>query len=727
MSVTGSHFLAEELAHARRKWRSVPLWQAIDGRCECPRPDCGSAGKHPRTIHGLKDGTTDEEVIRERRAAWPNAGVGVVTGDGLVMIGPDGAAGIAALTALEKQHGQLPPTPTAVSGSGGRHFYFAVSGGKISNSKNHRGLPIDVRGENGLAVAPPSQNCVGSYKWLLHPDATPLAPMPPWLYEWCQPEQKKAKVFTVGGDGPSARDRAVAWLAKVPGAVSGSGGHGQTLEAARGIVYGFDLGPDEGFSILWANYNPRCLPPWSEAELRHKCSEADTVPFGKPRGYLLNAEAEPVHASAEVDIEDLEMPKPEPWPTLDPLAFHGLVGQVVATIAPESEADPVALAGDFIVSAGSVIGRRPHFLIEGRPHHVNLFAAIVGKSSRGRKGTSGGRSKQALAFADNHWTIHNVATGLSSGEGLIHAVRDRSEKREKGKGKGGESVVVDEGVSDKRLLVREEEFASVLRVMQREGNTLSIVARAAWDTGDLRTLTKNNPTRATGAHISLVTHITRQELAKCLKEESIFNGFANRFLWLLVKRARLLPDGGRRLDLAPLGGRLRVALEKARDIGEMWRSEGAAALWHSVYPKLTADRGDLYGVATGRAEAQVLRLSMLYALLDGTAIVDVEHLRAALAFWDYAEQSARIIFGEEVQDPLGELILAKLEASAGGLTRNDIRNAFHRNIPAKLIVDARAKLRDRGLAYATKEPTAGRPAERWRSKREAVKEEVVRL
>ena len=104
---------------------------------------------------------------------------------------------------------------------------------------------------------------------------------------------------------------------------------------------------------------------------------------------------------------------------------------------------------------------------------------------------------------------------MSTGEGLIHAVRDGVEKeepiKEKGRITGYQSVVVDEGVKDKRLLVMESELAKVLKVMERQGNSLSPVLRQAWDTGTLRVMTKTNPTVATDAHISLIGHITLEE------------------------------------------------------------------------------------------------------------------------------------------------------------------------------------------------------------------------
>ena len=107
-------------------------------------------------------------------------------------------------------------------------------------------------------------------------------------------------------------------------------------------------------------------------------------------------------------------------------------------------------------------------------------------------------------------------SGLSSGEGLKWAVRDAVEAHEplkdRGRIVGFQPVIRDHGVADKRLLVIESEFAQALKVMEREGNTLSPTLRQAWDSGNLRTLTKNDPVVATDAHVSILGHITREEL-----------------------------------------------------------------------------------------------------------------------------------------------------------------------------------------------------------------------
>src|SRR5262249_43576778 len=150
------------------------------------------------------------------------------------------------------------------------------------------------------------------------------------------------------------------------------------------------------------------------------------------------------------------------------------------------------------------------------------------------------------------------------------------------------------------------------------------------------------------------------ELTKHLSETEMWNGFANRFLWLLVRRSKLLPDGGAELDLTNIQAKLGEAVEQAKQTDVLKRGPAAAELWHTIYPELTHGRPGLYGAATARAEAMVLRLSMLYALLDKSNAIDVPHLKAALAMWTYSDASAQLIFGSgdaETDDPLAARLL----------------------------------------------------------------------
>jgi hypothetical protein len=346
-----------------------------------------------------------------------------------------------------------------------------------------------------------------------------------------------------------------------------------------------------------------------------------------------------------------------PWPSPpEKAAFQGLAGDWVRLINPHTEADPVALLVQLLVAFGGAVGRSPYTEAEAVRHYTNMFEALVGETAKGRKGTSYAWIRRLLELADGKWVKECNVSGLSSGEGLIWHVRDPISRtrpiREKNRTVGYEQELEDAGVLDKRLLVHEGELAGALRAMSREGNTLSAVLRAAWDTGDLRSLTKNAPARATGAHISVIGHVTRDEVNKELNQTDRANGFANRFLWIAVRRSKVLPEGGR-LDLREFeefAERFREVLEMARNVSRVERDAGARDLWAEIYQDLSEGRPGLLGAITSRSEAQVTRLSLLYALLAGRREVAVTDLQAALALWGYCERSARYIFGEAVAE-----------------------------------------------------------------------------
>ena len=418
-----------------------------------------------------------------------------------------------------------------------------------------------------------------------------------------------------------------------------------------------------------------------------------------------------------------DSPQAAPWPDpLRPEAFHGVAGELVRKIEPHSEADPAALLTHVLVSFGNAVGRGPHFRVGGAEHHANLYCVNVGATAS-RKGTA----KEDVLFVIRQvvpdWFDNRIQSGLSSGEGFIWAVRDPIEEqqpiRDKGRVVDYQNVVTDPGVGDKRLLVIEPEFGSTLRVLEREGNTLSAQLRQAWDSGNLRILTKNKAAKATGAHISLLAHITREELLKYLNQTEQANGYANRHLWVCVRRSKFLPDGGNlhALDLSGITAQLRDAVQFARTVCEVRRSEAARAIWHAVYPALAGDRTGLFGAITARAEAQVMRLALEYALMDKSFLIEPEHLKAALAVWQYCEDSARFIFGAALGDPTADKILVALRRRPDGMTQTDLIHHFGRNKSSTEIGRALKRLAELGRIKVETEAQdgPGRPAQRWRA------------
>jgi hypothetical protein len=408
------------------------------------------------------------------------------------------------------------------------------------------------------------------------------------------------------------------------------------------------------------------------------------------------------------------------WPeSLADDAFHGLAGEIARTIKPHTEADSAAILAQFLVAFGNAVGRSAYYSVGPRRHHTNLYCVMVGRTSKGRKGTAWSWVEEL--FPERicpGWLSQRVETGLSSGEGLITAVRDEVIKRgpvnERRHVTGRQEIVCIEGVNDKRLLIVEEEFSSVLRMASRDGNILSAVIRQAWDSGKLHTMTKNNPTRATGAHVSIIGHVSKEELIKCLSRTETANGFANRFLWICVRRSKLLPEGEGSLDLSGLQQKVGEALLHAATIGPMNRNEEARTLWHQQYATLSAERPGPLGLVTNRSEAHVLRISCLYALLDHSPTIRVGHLRAALALWQYCERSCRWIFGESTgNSDADELLDALRVAGPAGLSLTETSAIFGRHKPARLIRKALGLLADLGLVLPGAAASGGKRAKRW--------------
>jgi hypothetical protein len=219
-----------------------------------------------------------------------------------------------------------------------------------------------------------------------------------------------------------------------------------------------------------------------------------------------------------------------------------------------------------------------------------------------------------------------------------------------------------------------------------------------------------------GGHLSLVAHITRDELLRRLNDTEIGNGFGNRILWCCAKRSQELPFGGGSIDFGNVPSRLRDATEFTRKTGDTRIHFDCEArdLWQQIYHDLSEGKPGLFGSVTGRAEAQVVRLALIYALLDCTNQIGVAHLRAGLAVWKYCEDSARYIWRDALGDPTADGILHALRAAGAlGLTRWDITNHFGRNKPAAEIDRAIGVLAERGLIRSGKEETGGRSSTRY--------------
>lgn len=477
----------------------------------------------------------------------------------------------------------------------------------------------------------------------------------------------------------------------------------QAAEEVGGFVAVPDFGaerPDGAtdFNDMAAHFGLEAVQTLIQNADKRSLGHPNGVPLAivKPNGKSIeDEEAEAIQAE--------RAGQEEPWPRkLAKEALYGLTGEVIALLLPQCEADQVALVMQFLVSFGNAVGRKAYYYVAKTRHYPNIFAVLVGQTGQGRKGTAQAYIESLFNGVEPEWLKDCNKSGLSSGEGLIWAVRDAAKE--------------DPGVNDKRLLVTEEEFGGTLRLMKRDGNILSPIIRKAWDKGNLSVLTKNAPVRATNAHISIVGHITPTDLRQNLDNTEAANGFGNRFLWTAVRRSKFLADGGNVEDddLKEIQPRLKTAIEFANKVERLPFDNDGHARWREEYRGLTLGQPGLFGAITDRAAPQVIRLALIYALLDASPVIKQVHLEAALAVWNYAKESAGLLFGDSIGDPMADEILAALKRKESrGMTRTDIRDYFGRNQSAGQIGQALQVLLKSGKVERQEIQTTGRPKEVW--------------
>lgn len=381
-------------------------------------------------------------------------------------------------------------------------------------------------------------------------------------------------------------------------------------------------------------------------------------------------------------------------PKLPEGALYGRAGSIVKRLTEGTEADPAGTLAHLLVRFGTEVGPSVYIQRGYDKHPARFFAVFVGESNDGAKGVSSSPVEaifEELPF-DNR---PNMERGLSSGQGVIKAVGDPSkELNEK-----GQPVFL--GESEKRLFIYEKEFGSPLAQMLMPSNILPNVLNCAWDGDTLGDMTKNSRIKATGAHIGLVGHITPDELQEKLQNQKYIlrNGFGNRILWICTKARGIVPNPPilPNAEIAAIRLELEECITKARQLGAVDFLPAAAKFYEGLYRRTKENlsiRSGLWKAVTDRALPQICRIALAYALLEQKSSIDVEHLIAAKAFWDYCDQSAGMIFGSRSSNAKEDLIIEALQK--GPLTRTEVNNILGKgNTPPDEIDSIVESLRSR--------------------------------
>lgn len=383
-----------------------------------------------------------------------------------------------------------------------------------------------------------------------------------------------------------------------------------------------------------------------------------------------------------------------PHPTMDPVAYHGILGDFVRLVAPETEADPAGILAVALSLFGIASGPNARVHVAADIHHARTSVVLVGDTADGGKGMATNHALSLFRIADEEWLSRSMIRGLASGEAFIERLAE---------------------APDKNVAILDPEYSRTLAVGHREGAILLQIVREMFDSGDLANNTKKKPTRVSGVHAGIVGNITPDELRATLTTTDLANGSANRVLYIAVRTSRDIPDGGNfdESRLAPVAERLRSALEFARRAGPMRRSPAANAIWDPWYRTKPKDGGLLRAVLA-RRKAHVLRLSMIYALADKSVVIEAAHVKAALAVWNYAADSARHIFGASIGDRVTDRIWEELkDRFPDPLTRSEMRGFLGNKLPSASIDLAVDYLKNAGLARRLRIESKGRFADAW--------------
>lgn len=243
------------LGYAAQGLAVFPLHNPFpDGSCSCGKAECGSIGKHPRTPTGLKAATTDPEQIQKWWTAWPHANIGLPTGtaNGLAILDIDGAEGEESLRRMTEKHGPLPATKKVKTGKG-YQLYFKHPGRKVKNKAPicQEYPHVDIRGDGGYVVAPPSLHYTGVRYATDHTMPADLATLPEWL------------VGLVNGENqsPSKPPRVAA------NDMIGDGSRNATLASFAGSMRHRGMKQDAIEAALLATNRQQCAPPLPDDEV----------------------------------------------------------------------------------------------------------------------------------------------------------------------------------------------------------------------------------------------------------------------------------------------------------------------------------------------------------------------------------------------------------------------------------------------------------------------------
>jgi hypothetical protein len=628
----------------RLGFTAFPVYGARGGKCLCGDPHDGvgkhhapeNIGKHPATPQGFKNATSDMRMIRTflGNPGTPNYGLNAPVD--VLAIDVDGPDGLAHWAELERLYGPLPVTLTTLTANG-RHYFFAwpANAGAMPTGKLF-GF-VTRRHDDGYVIGPGSVHVSGVvYDTLRQSNGMPydIVEFPATWVEAAQ-GRRADNVITIGRRLPQVGER-----------------HDWLRDTAR-LYAGTVRDPDALKAAVMAE-NAKLAVPKSEA--------AVDAAIGK---VLARFPADPTEPDPETGAPVRSSPEDVAFEILgastsgafpDPpaaIAFEGLCGDVVASLAAQTDASEAGLLATFLTMAGGVLAVRGYYHGD---HPSGVMTTLVGNSSTGRKGTTTVAVWDAL-LSGMGAQYEQRFDGLNSGEGLVFALQEMQ--------KGGAHA---------HAIMVEEEFSRILTVTRREGSTLDSQLRVAFDARPLQVRT-----RAKAANLRVdvpyclaaLCGITPKELKSLLTQVSLSNGSANRWLWVPVERREVHASGTSAYQLPyEVAQELRAAHEAAAPGGARVATSGAAAEILNAYGEFLTGLEGTAGDLSRRFNVIAFRLALTHAALERSWTVEQRHVDRSIALTEYARSGLYWVFGSST-GAAGADHLARRLADAGRLSGSD--------------------------------------------------------
>jgi hypothetical protein len=322
---------------------------------------------------------------------------------------------------------------------------------------------------------------------------------------------------------------------------------------------------------------------------------------------------------------------------------------------------------------GHIVGRKSYLRLGDLKVYPNLYMCLTGTTGHGAKGTSQRIAKEIVeSTIPKHQSLITVS-GIGSGEVIVERLRDPSDIVTKG------ILKRDDGVLDKRLLGIEEEFGSILANSARNGDKTSLILRKAWDSETIENSSLANPLKATLPHLSLIGHITIEELKSYLHKKSdtsTQNGFCNRFLWIKCEANKCIPIP-KAIDVDKFSKALNVKEKYISssfgivcDTPKVFELSKRAEEWWINHAEEIQDRHSPIRTLTARSRVQVLKLALISAILDDSHYVEETHLELGYALVKFSNHTVAELFANGYSRPALRVLRALKESER--LTRTQI-------------------------------------------------------